>query len=61
VPQTGDAARPGSAGAIPVRMVVEICPDIGDYARGGIRTSQNLISTASTVRPMLGISPSAWE
>jgi hypothetical protein len=42
-------------------MVVELCPDIVDYARGGIRTPQNLIATASTVRPMLGISPSACE
>jgi replication initiation protein RepC len=42
-------------------MVVELCPDIVDYARGGIRTPQDLITTASTVRPMLGISPSAWE
>lgn len=46
---------------IPIRMVVELCPDIVDYARGGIRTPQDLIATASTVRPMLGISPSAWE
>jgi replication initiation protein RepC len=42
-------------------MVVELCPDIVDYARGGIRTPQDLIATASTVRSMLGISPSAWE
>lgn len=60
-PHAGNAERSGSAGAIPIRMVVEVCPDIVDYARGGIRTSQDLISTASTVRPMLGISPSAWE
>lgn len=46
---------------IPIRMVVELCPDIVDYARGGIRTPQDLIATASTVRSMLGISPSAWE
>jgi len=60
-PHIGGVERPGSAGAIPVRMVVEVCPDIVDYARGGIRTSQDLISTALTVRPILGISPSAWE
>ncbi|MBX9647677.1 MAG: replication initiation protein RepC [Xanthobacteraceae bacterium] len=60
-PQTADDERPRSAGAIPVRMVVELCPDIVDYARGGIRTSQDLVSTASIVRPMLGISPSAWD
>ena len=60
-PETADAERPRSAGAIPIRMVVELCPDILDYARGGIRTSQDLVRTASTVRPLLGISPSAWD
>jgi replication initiation protein RepC len=60
-PETAGAEQPRSAGAIPIRMVVEVCPDIVDYARGGIRTSQDLIATASTVRPMLGISPSAWD
>ncbi|CEG10456.1 replication initiation protein RepC [Afipia felis] len=60
-PETAGAERPRSAGAIPIRMVVELCPDIVDYARGGIRTSQDLVSTASNVRPILGISSSAWE
>ena len=54
-----DSRRP--ANSVPIRMVVELCPDIVDYARGGIRTPQDLFATASTVRPMLGISPSAWE
>jgi replication initiation protein RepC len=60
-PETADAERLRSAGAILIRMVVELCPDIVDYARGGVRTSQDLVRTAATVRPMLGISPSAWE
>ncbi len=43
-------------------MVVELCPDIVDYARGGAYAPlRDLVSTASIVRPMLGISPSAWE
>jgi replication initiation protein RepC len=50
-----------AGGAVPIRMVVELCPDIVDYARGDIRTASDLIATALTVRPMLGISPSAWE
>ena len=53
--------RPPAASAVPIRMVVELCPDIVDYARGDIRTPLDLIRTASTARPMLGISPSAWE
>ncbi|GEC15375.1 replication initiation protein RepC [Nitrobacter winogradskyi] len=59
--EMADSDGSRTANAIPIRMVVELCPDIVDYARGGIRTPQDLIATASTVRPMLGISPSAWE
>jgi replication initiation protein RepC len=32
-----------------------------EYARGDIRTVQDLIATASLIRPLLGVSPSAWE
>jgi replication initiation protein RepC len=42
-------------------MVLEACPDIVDYARGEIRSYRDLLTTAAIVRPMLGISPSAWE
>ena len=59
--ETEGPARPRATNAVPICMVVELCPDIVDYARGGIRTPQDLIATASTVRFMLGISPSAWE
>lgn len=59
--EMADLINSRTASVIPIRMVVELCPDIVDYARGGIRTPQDLIATASTVRPMLGISPSAWE
>jgi len=59
--ETVDPDRPRVPDTIPIYMVVELCPDIVDYACGGIRTQQDLIATASTVRPMLGISPSAWE
>ncbi|WP_040427757.1 plasmid replication protein RepC [Afipia birgiae] len=46
---------------VPLRMVLEACPDIVDYARGEIRSYRDLLTTAAIVRPMLGISPSAWE
>lgn len=61
VNESAGSDRPRSVNAVPIRMVVELCPDIVDYARGGIRTPQDLFATASTVRPLLGISPSAWE
>ena len=39
----------------------EACPDIVDYAKGGISNWRDLLIVAAVVRSMLGISPSAWE
>ena len=46
----------------PLGMVLEACPDILDYAKGGISHWRDFQAAVSAVvRPMLGISPSAWE
>jgi len=45
----------------PLGMVLEACPDIVDYAKGGISNWRDFQATAAVVRSMLGISPSAWE
>jgi replication initiation protein RepC len=45
----------------PLGMVMNACPDIADYAKGGIASWRDLLATAAVVRSMLGISPSAWE
>jgi len=42
-------------------MVLQACPDLLDYAKGGIANWRDFQSVAAVVRPMLGISPSAWE
>ena len=42
-------------------MVLEACPDISDYAKNGIANWRDFQATATMVRSMLGISPSAWE
>ena len=42
-------------------MVLSACPDITDYAKGGIANWRDFLATAAVVRPMQGISPSAWE
>src|SRR5208337_2351571 len=42
-------------------MVLEACPDIVDYAKGGISNWRDLLIVAAVVRSVLGISPSAWE
>lgn len=48
-------------GAYPLGMILDACPDIIDYARGGISNWRDFMATVAVVRPMLGISPSAWE
>ena len=44
-------------------MVLDACPDILDYAKGGGRIAnwRDFLGVAMVVRSMLGISPSAWE
>jgi replication initiation protein RepC len=71
----------GPEGSFPLGMVLEACPDLIDYAKGGARPSfrpptsdgragggaggignwRDFLATIAVVRPMLGISPSAWE
>ncbi len=48
-------------GSYPLGMVLDACPDIADYAKGGISNWRDFMATVAVVRPMLGISPSAWE
>ncbi|MBV9290382.1 MAG: replication initiation protein RepC, partial [Hyphomicrobiales bacterium] len=45
----------------PLGMVLDACPDIADYAKGGIANWRDFVATATLVRSMLGVSPSAWE
>ena len=47
--------------AYPLGMVLSACPDIVDYAKGGVSHWRDLLAAASVVRGALGISPSAWE
>ena len=45
----------------PLGLVLSACPDIRDYARGGIGSWRELVDAAGLVRSMLGISPNAWD
>ncbi len=47
--------------AYPLGMILDACPDLIDYARNGISNWRDFLATVVVVRPMLGISPSAWE
>jgi replication initiation protein RepC len=42
-------------------LVLKACPDIADYAAGGIANWRDLMATAAQVRGYLGVSPSAYE
>ncbi len=59
----GDEPRPPkhAEGAYPLGMVLSACPELIDYARDGISNWRDFVATVSVIRPMLGISPSAWE
>jgi replication initiation protein RepC len=68
VPSSPSAPIPAAQAApvhrsdnVPLRVVLDACPDINDYARSAIRSYRDLLATATVVRPLLGISPSAWE
>ncbi len=60
-PSRAPEPKPKTEGAYPLRMVLDACPDIVDYAKGGISNWRDFLSVANVVRPLIGISPSAWE
>jgi replication initiation protein RepC len=53
-------AKPQPLRTYPLGMVLEACPDILDFAPGGISNWRDLAATAATVRSALGVSPDAW-
>lgn len=47
---------------LPLGIVVDACPSLGELAREGeIRSWRDFLAAADLARPMLGISPSAWR
>lgn len=46
---------------VPLGLVVSTCPEISTYADQRIRHWHDLVRSAEIVRPMMGISPSAWD
>lgn len=45
----------------PLGLILKACPEIVDYAVGGIVSWRDLMATAAQVRGYLGISPSAYS
>lgn len=58
-PSAGD----GSPKEMPLAVVLDACPDIRDYdfSGGGLRDWRSFVEVAAQVRPMLGVSPDAWN
>lgn len=46
---------------IPLGLVLSVCPEIHTYADEKIRHWHDLVRAADLIRPMMGISPSAWD
>lgn len=46
---------------IPLVLVLKACSDLALYSPDPIRNWRDLVNTAYALRPMIGISPSAWE
>ncbi len=53
--------KPQPPRTYPLGMVLDACPDILDFAPGGISSWRDFIATAGTVRSALGVSPDAWS
>jgi len=43
-----------------LKEFLKSCPQIADYAPGGVKNWRDVVAAAELVRSMLGISPSAW-
>lgn len=48
------------APAIGFDVVASACPQMGDYAPGGLTGWRDFVKAAETVRSMLGVSPDTW-
>lgn len=66
--EQGEGAAPEQKGwreppkTFPLGLVLEACPDIGDYGpEGSVKSWRDLMAAAVVVRSMLGVSPSAYQ
>ena len=60
-PQDARVASSGSKGSYTLGQVLEACPDIVDYAKGGVAGWGDLVAAAALAAAVLGVSPSGWK
>lgn len=53
--------HPNEPPRIDLPAVLAACPSLRDWTTGKVRSWEDLVRAAETVRPALGISPDAWE
>jgi len=56
-PSRADAPLPN----LPLGMILRVCKEIQLYSQGPIRHWHELVRVVDKVRPMMGISPTAWD
>lgn len=61
VPKPSDRAQEPNPPHMPLPVVQDACPKVQTYACDPIRHWHQLINAAETLRPMMGITPSAWS
>ena len=61
-PEVSDQIEPDrNMPNLPLSLVLSVCGEIQTYAPDGVRHWHELVQAADRVRPMMGISPSAWD
>lgn len=58
--QVAASENAGGTSTMRLEIVTSACPQMRDYAPGGLANWRDLMKAAETVRSMLGISPDAW-
>ncbi|MEM1431220.1 MAG: plasmid replication protein RepC [Pseudomonadota bacterium] len=61
VPEAPGAEPSRRPPAIPLQLVVRACAEVKSYVPDRISHWHELVGVADRLRPMMGISPSAWE
>lgn len=61
VKQDPDGAETANLPSLPLALVLRSCQEFAAYIDGPVRHWHDLVRAANQVRPMMGISPSAWD
>ena len=60
-PQVAQSPERSAPPEVTLGTILNACPDVNDFTKGGIANWRDLIVAAEIVRRMLGVTPSAWQ